>query len=78
MPVNDRNSDFSPSAVVAALRLSHEWALGPGSLQLLARVDNVSGVEYAGAVIVNDGNGRFFETAAGRIGLLALRWRMGF
>ena len=78
MPVNDRNSDFASSAVIAALRLSHNIPLGPGTLTLLARLDNLSDKAYAGAVIVNETNGRFFETAAGRTGLLAARWRLAF
>jgi iron complex outermembrane receptor protein len=78
MPVNDRNSDFSPSAWITALRLSHSIALGPGTLTLLARLDNLSDLAYAGAIIVNETNGRFFETAAGRTGLLAARWRQPF
>jgi iron complex outermembrane receptor protein len=78
MPVNDRNTDFSPSAIVTALRLSHSVALGPGMLTLLARLDNLSNLAYAGAVIVNETNGRYFETAAGRTGLVAARWRMPF
>jgi iron complex outermembrane receptor protein len=64
--------------VLAALRLSHSWQLGDGTLSLLARVDNLSDVAYAGAVIVNEVNGRYFETAAGRTMLLAARWRMPF
>jgi iron complex outermembrane receptor protein len=78
MPVNDRNTDFSPSATLVALRASHDIALGAGTLSLLARLDNIGNVAYAGAVIVNEGNGRYFETAAGRNALLALRWRMPF
>jgi len=78
MPVNDRNSDFSPSATVTALRLSQSIPLGPGVLSLLARVDNLFDQVYAGAVIVNESNGRYFETAAGRTGLLALRWQAPF
>jgi iron complex outermembrane receptor protein len=78
MPVNDRNSDFSPSAWITALRLSHSIALGPGTLTLLGRLDNLSDLAYAGAIIVNETNGRFFETAAGRTGLLAARWRQPF
>ncbi len=78
MPVNDRNSDFSSTNAVTALRLSHSAVLGPGTLSLLARLDNLAGRAYAGAVIVNETNGRYFETAAGRTGLLAVRWRMAF
>jgi hypothetical protein len=32
----------------------------------------------AGSLIVNDGNGRFFEPAPGRAGLLSLRWAVPF
>jgi len=78
MPVNDRNTDFSPSATVSALRLSHSMPLGPGTLSLLARLDNLTDKVYAGAVIVNEGNGRYFETAAGRTALLAVRWQAPF
>ena len=78
MPVNDRNSDFSPSATVGALRLSHSVPLGPGTLSLLARLDNLTDKVYAGAVIVNEGNARYFETAAGRTALLAVRWQAPF
>ena len=78
MPVNDRNTDFSSSALLSALRISRDFALGGGTLSLLARLDNLTGVRYSGAVIVNEINGRYFETAAGRTALLALRWRMPF
>jgi len=75
MPVNDRNSDFSPAATLAGLRLSHSMALGPGTLSVLARLDNLTDKAYAGAVIVNESNGRYSETAAKRNALLALRWQ---
>ena len=78
MPVNDRNSDFSPAATLAGLRLSHSLALGPGTLSVLARLDNLTDKAYAGAVIVNENNGRYFETAAKRNALLALRWQAPF
>jgi iron complex outermembrane recepter protein len=78
MPVNDRNTDFSPSATLAALRISHSIPLGPGTLSVLARLDNLTDKVYAGAVIVNETNGRYFETAAGRNVLLSLRWQAPF
>ncbi len=78
MPVNDLNSDFSPTATVAALRAGRDFALLGGTLSLLARLDNLTDRAYAGAVIVNEGNGRFFETAAGRNWLLAARWSAPF
>ena len=78
MPVNDLNSDFSTTATVAGLRAGRDFALLGGTLSLLARLDNVTDRVYAGAVIVNEGNGRFFETAAGRHWLLAARWSAAF
>jgi iron complex outermembrane receptor protein len=78
MPVNDRNSDFSPSTTLVGLRLSHSVPLGPGTLSVLARLDNLTDRAYAGAVIVNEANGRYFETAAARNALLALRWQAPF
>jgi len=78
MPVNDRNTDFSPAATIAALRFSHSVPLGPGRLSVLARLDNLTDRAYAGAVIVNEANGRYFETAAARNALLALRWQAPF
>jgi iron complex outermembrane receptor protein len=78
MPVNDLNTDFSPTATVAALRASRDFAVLGGTLSLLARLDNLSNLAYAGSVIVNEGNARYFETAAGRNWLLAARWRLPF
>ena len=78
MPVNDRDGDWSSTAVLAALRASRDFPLGPGRLSLLARVDNLLNTTYAGAVIVGEVNGRYFETAAPRNLLLAAQWRVAF
>ena len=72
--VNDANSDFSGGYAVAALRLSHVLvATERSKVDVLLRVDNVFDRRYAGSVIVNDANGRYFETGAPRAFLLALR-----
>ena len=42
---------------------------------LLARAENLADRQVAGSVIVNEGNGRFFEPAPGRGWLLAMRPR---
>jgi iron complex outermembrane receptor protein len=78
IPVNDVNSDFAKGAVILALRATHEIPLPLGRLEMLARVDNVSNRRYAGSVIVNDGNGRYFEPGAPRNWLLGARWRTTF
>ena len=73
--VNDINSDFAAGYGLAALRWSGKLALGPtDALELLARVDNLFNRVYVGSVIVNDGNGRFFEPGLPRNGLLSARW----
>ncbi len=77
--VNDINSDFAAGFGVGSLRWSHGIALGDaGELQLLLRVDNLADRQYAGSVIVNEANARFFEPAAPRSVLLSLRWLQKF
>jgi iron complex outermembrane recepter protein len=72
--VNDRNTDFAGGYGTLALRWSKSYALGSGmGAELLLRVDNLADRAYAGSVIVNDANGRYFEPGAPRSLLLALR-----
>jgi iron complex outermembrane recepter protein len=73
--VNDVNSDFAGGFGVLGLRATHHWDLGGGQrMELLARIDNVGNHRYVGSVIVNDANGRAFEPAPPRSGLVSLRW----
>ncbi len=75
-PANDVNTSFAPGYALANLRWSGSMALSPlDTLQLMARVDNLADRVYAGSVIVNDGNSRFFETGAPRSLLLSARWQ---
>lgn len=76
--VNDLNSDFAAGATTLSLRASHSIGLPLGRLELQLRVDNLTDRTYAGSVIVNDSNGRYFEPATGRTALLSARWRVGF
>jgi iron complex outermembrane receptor protein len=74
--VDDRNSDFAGGYGLASLRYSQRFALGTmDRLEFLARVDNITDRAYAGSVIVNDANGRYFEAGAPRSSLVSLRWR---
>ncbi|MBN8489328.1 MAG: TonB-dependent receptor, partial [Burkholderiales bacterium] len=76
--VNDRNTDVAGGYGVLALRWRKAYILGSGTqLELLARVDNLADRRYAGSVIVNDGNGRFFEPGAPRSVLLGVRVGLG-
>lgn len=77
--VNDRNTDFASGYATLALRARQQYQLSDASrLELLLRVDNVFDREYAGSVIVNEGNGRFFEPGSPRAWLLGLKWRQAF
>ena len=64
--VNDANSDAAPAYTVAAANLGYVLNAGPWELGGFVRVDNLFGRAYAGSVIVNEGNSRFFEPAPGR------------
>lgn len=64
--VDDRNSDAAPAYAVANLQAALERKNGPWTVRGFVRVDNLAGRAYAGSVIVNEGNGRFFEPAPGR------------
>ena len=64
--VNDINSDAAPGYAVFNLRAGKEIRTGPARVFLFARIDNVFDRQYAGSVIVNDTNSRFFESAPGR------------
>jgi len=73
-PVNDVNTDAAAGWAVAGLRWSYSRDTGGGTrLETLLRLDNVLNRRYAGSVIVNDANGRFFEAAPPRNLMLALR-----
>jgi len=66
VPVNDLNSDHAASATVFALTARHDFTRGDWRFQPFVRIDNVADRKWAGSVIVNESNGRFFEPAAGR------------
>lgn len=77
--VNDRNTDFAAGYSLWHLRWSHTMAQREGlQLEMLARIDNLADRVHVGSIIVNEGNGRFFETGAPRsvwVGLrLSPRW----
>ncbi len=66
VPVDDRNSDRAPGYVVTGIQAGYAMPFGRWTVNAFARVDNLFDRRYAGSVIVNDGNGRYFEPAAGR------------
>lgn len=73
--VNDLNGDWAAGYGVLNLRARRAWTLSGLRAELIARVDDVADRRYVGSVIVNDGNGRFFEPAPGRTFWIGLSLR---
>jgi iron complex outermembrane recepter protein len=79
LTANDTNTEAAPRYHVWALRASQRYALSQGlTLELLARLDNAADRAYAGSVIVNDANGRFYEPGSPRAWLLSARLSSAF
>lgn len=64
--VDDSNSDAAASYTIASIYTGYAWKHADWGFNSFARVDNLFDKNYAGSVIVNDGNSRFFEPADGR------------
>ena len=68
---NDSNSVLAPSYGVFGASAGYTARFGAWKLNTFARVDNLADKKYVGSVIVNEGNGRFYESAPGR------QWMVG-
>jgi len=76
--VDDENSDHAPSRTLFNLRLGYEAALRDWSFGAYVRVNNIFDRDYAGSVIVNEANRRFFEPAPGRNWMLGASAKLSF
>ncbi|NNH88905.1 TonB-dependent receptor [Acinetobacter terrae] len=63
--VDDINSDAAPSYTLTSANVGYVWKNADWKVRTFARVDNLFDEDYVGSIIVNDGNGRFFEPADG-------------
>jgi iron complex outermembrane receptor protein len=70
--VNDLNSDAAASYAIAGASAGYLLRSARWRVNVFMRGDNLFGRKYAGSVIVNEGNGRFFEPAPGRTWLAGL------
>ena len=75
VPVNDLGTDAAPAYFVAGADVGYAVDLASGQLRTFARIDNLFDRKYAGSVIVNDANGRYFEPALDRTLMFGLQWR---
>ena len=70
--VNDVNSDAAAGFGLVGANIGWVAKAGRVDWSAFARVDNIFDRHYAGSVIVNEGNARYFEPAPGR------NWSIGF
>ena len=73
--VHDIGTQSAPSYAILGLDLGYGVALASGRLRAFANLDNVFDRRHAGSVIVNDGNGRYYEPGMGRSLMLGLQWQ---
>ena len=76
--VDDINSDSTSPATALNLRAGLRYRAGAFELEPLVRLDNATDRKYAGSVIVNEANRRFFEPALPRNWMVGLTGRYRF
>ncbi|MGH8027569.1 MAG: TonB-dependent receptor family protein [Pseudoxanthomonas sp.] len=73
--VNDVASESAPGYFLLHLEAAREWKFGAGGVRAFARIDNALDRDHIGSVIVNEGNGRFYEPGPGRTFLVGAQWQ---
>ena len=76
--VNDINSEYAGAFTIANLVLGLQQLGTRWRLNEFLRIDNLSDKSYIGSVVVNDGNGRFYEPAPQRSMLLGVQASLQF
>ena len=76
--VNDANSDAASGYATFAAHAGYLAQVGAWRLEGYGRVDNLFDRQYAGSVIVNEGNARYFEPAPGRNWSAGVTARLAF
>ena len=69
---NDLNTQQASAYTLVNLRGAIEQRAGPWRFTQYARLDNLADRRFAGSVIVNEANGRFFEPGPGRAWLVGV------
>jgi len=76
--VDDVNSDFAAGHTTGNLAAGFTQAGGKWTVTEFLRIDNFADRRYAGSVIVNEGNGRFFEPSPGRTAMLGVQAKLAY
>ena len=75
--VNDAGTARAPGYFLIGLEAGYRWRYASGALKGFVRVDNALDQRYIGSVIVNEGNGRYYEPGPGRGVMVGARWTWG-
>jgi iron complex outermembrane receptor protein len=70
--VNDLNTDAALAYTLFSARAGYTFKAGSARITAGVRADNLTNKRYAATVIVNEGNGRYFEPAPSRVWLATL------
>ncbi len=76
--VDDRNSEAADASNVTNFAAGFTQLSGNWRFSEYFRVDNLTNRRYAGSVVVNDANLRFYEPAPGRNYVIGAQARLGF
>ena len=76
--VDDRNTEYADAYTVVNLALGLTQRAKAWRVTEYLRVDNVTDKGYVGSVIVNDGNGRYYEPAPERNVTAGIQARLAF
>jgi iron complex outermembrane receptor protein len=76
--VDDRNSEAADAYGIISLAAGFTQSSGRWRFEEYVRIDNVANRRYAGSVVVNDANLRFYEPAPGRSTVVGLQARLAF
>ena len=75
MSVNNPGSQHADSYTVFGASLGYTLLASHCDIRTFVSIDNLLDRRYAGSVIVNDSNGRYFEPAPGRTLLVGIELR---
>lgn len=75
--VNDQNTQAAPGFGVLNASVGYGFDLRDAQISTFLRLNNIFDRNYAGSVIVNESNGRYYEPAPGRtiFGGFQIRWK---
>jgi iron complex outermembrane receptor protein len=76
--VDDRNSEAADAYGLFNVAAGFTQRFGNWRFSEYLRVDNLTNRRYAGSVVVNDANLRFYEPAPGRTAVMGMQAKLGF